>query len=213
MLDQKIVLVVNTAWQPIGYSTPRKALVAMCSTADGENMAAKAIRIEYATKDSGELDFDSVIETTPMFFEEWMNLGPRTNNGELIDNIVRTAKMTLRVPTVLLAHNFSKNVLLELRPTKRNIMERDGYRCQYTNKVLPKSRLNIDHVVPIDKGGKNTWENMVTCDKEINSKKGNRLNSEVGLRLIKKPARPLPVPAGTLIREARHVDWRIFLLK
>ena len=73
--------------------------------------------------------------------------------------------------------------------------------------------LNVDHVVPKSRGGSDEWENLVTIRKDINSKKGNRLNSEIGLKLIRQPVKPKAVDVMYLIREARHKDWEHFLIK
>lgn len=72
--------------------------------------------------------------------------------------------------------------------TKTNIMIRDKFRCGYCES---KENLTIDHVVPISKGGKSTWENSVTACKPCNSSKGNKLLENSGLTLrIPKPRCP-----------------------
>lgn len=62
------------------------------------------------------------------------------------------------------------------------------------------------------RGGKDTWENMVYADVRINSKKGHRLNEEVGLSLIRKPKAPPALPACASIKEPRHPHWTPFLI-
>jgi hypothetical protein len=52
---------------------------------------------------------------------------------------------------------------------------------------------------------------MVVCDKTLNSKKGNKLNSELGLKLRKEPIEPSPTPMSALIKEAKHHTWKHFL--
>ena len=49
---------------------------------------------------------------------------------------------------------------------------------------------DIDHIVPRSQGGKNSWDNMVVCSKNINRKKGNKTPEQAGLKLIKKPKKP-----------------------
>jgi hypothetical protein len=48
----------------------------------------------------------------------------------------------------------------------------------------------------------------VWAKREINSLKANRLPHEAGLRLLRRPKAPAPLPASMAIREARHPDWR-----
>jgi 5-methylcytosine-specific restriction endonuclease McrA len=64
---------------------------------------------------------------------------------------------------------------------------RDFYECQY---CASKESLTIDHVVPKSKGGKDTWENLVTACQKCNSRKGNRTPDEADMKLRKIPKQP-----------------------
>jgi hypothetical protein len=55
--------------------------------------------------------------------------------------------------------------------TRRNIMIRDRFCCQYCGS---KRNLTLDHVHPQSKGGRNTWCNLVTACMVCNQKKGSR---------------------------------------
>lgn len=54
---------------------------------------------------------------------------------------------------------------------RRQILERDAYRCQecggWTN-------LSLDHIIPITKGGQNTADNLRVLCLSCNTRKGNR---------------------------------------
>ena len=55
------------------------------------------------------------------------------------------------------------------------IMERDGYRCCHCGKRgTAENMLEIDHVIPISKGGKSTYDNLQTLCHNCNLEKGNR---------------------------------------
>ncbi len=71
--------------------------------------------------------------------------------------------------------------------SRYNIYRRDDYSCVYCDS---KDNLTIDHVKPKSKGGKNTWENLVTCCKKCNQRKGNRTPEESGIHLIEAPYEP-----------------------
>jgi 5-methylcytosine-specific restriction endonuclease McrA len=60
----------------------------------------------------------------------------------------------------------------------------------YTNKKLSKDELSVDHVIPKSRGGKDTWDNLVCCDRLLNSKKGSKSVAEMGLKLKYKPYKP-----------------------
>ena len=94
----------------------------------------------------------------------------------------------------------------------KKIRERDGNRCQYTGKLLRPEEGSLDHIVPRSRGGPDSWENLVWADKEVNSRKGNRLPHEAGLRLLSTPRAPKELPVTALIRNsAGLVDWELFV--
>jgi 5-methylcytosine-specific restriction endonuclease McrA len=70
---------------------------------------------------------------------------------------------------------------------KQNVYKRDGFRCVYCN---ANDNLTIDHVLPKSRGGKNTWENLVTCCSKCNTKKDNKTPSEANMKMNSKPYAP-----------------------
>jgi 5-methylcytosine-specific restriction endonuclease McrA len=101
--------------------------------------------------------------------------------------------------------------MVEPRPTKEAIRKRDGGIDQYTGKVLSWKDGNIDHVIPRAQGGKNTFENMVWCHKDINSKKADKTPEQAGLKLIRKPYAPKSIPVSATINIAHHPSWVYFM--
>ena len=94
----------------------------------------------------------------------------------------------------------------------RAIRERDGNRCQYTGALLRPDEGSLDHVLPRSRGGKDTWENLVWSSKEVNTRKGNRLPHEAGLKLLNEPRAPKELPVSALIRNAHGIaEWKLFL--
>lgn len=72
--------------------------------------------------------------------------------------------------------------------SKRNIIIRDNYTCQYCGKQLPK--LTIDHIHPKSRGGPNTWENLVAACAKCNGTKADRTPEEANMKLLRKPFKP-----------------------
>jgi len=123
---------------------------------------------------------------------------------------IHTIRGIIRQPTVIISKTYSKVNFCKLRPNKRGIYDRDRGVCQYTGKKLTRSNCSIDHIVPKSRGGKDTWENMVLCDKEVNNKKGSKLPDEFYLQVIKEPKSPGPLPMVEIIT-TKHRDWEYFI--
>ena len=78
--------------------------------------------------------------------------------------------------------------------------------------AFERNDLNLDHVLPRDRGGQTTWENIVCSCIPCNTKKGNRLPHEAGLQLIRKPKRPKWRPFVNIsFSRHQHDSWRHFL--
>ena len=143
----------------------------------------------------------------PLAWDEWVKLPVRD-----FDFSISTPRLLLRVPTVIVSTQYDRMPLRMPRVTRAAIFERDRGVCQYSGEFVGKNGGNLDHVVPRDRGGRDSFENLVWSKKEINSLKANRLPHEAGLRLRKPPVAPRVVPATALIRNYHGVrDWQHFL--
>ncbi|GBD95111.1 CRISPR-associated endonuclease Cas9 [bacterium BMS3Abin05] len=107
---------------------------------------------------------------------------------EKYDFYVQSVTRRLPVPSIVRLSRFVKVPPRRILLTKKNILKRDSYRCQYCG--VYEGDLTVDHVIPKDRGGRDTWENLVACCKTCNAKKGNRTPEEVRMHLLKKPRRP-----------------------
>ncbi len=148
----------------------------------------------------------STSKVRPVPWDEWIRLPVREQ-----DNAVRTVRGAIRVPTVIVAVNYARVPKKRPKLCARNIRDRDGNRCQYTGKLLKPDEGSLDHVVPRSRGGKDTWENLVWSSKVVNTRKGNRLPHEAGLKLLSTPRAPRELPAMAFIRNSHDVaDWKLF---
>lgn len=96
-------------------------------------------------------------------------------------------KASFLIPEVLQLLNYIHRKNFRLRFTKRSIYLRDRYTCQYCGKAMKLSEITIDHVIPLSRGGHNSFLNCVSCCQKCNVKKADRLPHEAGMFLIKKP--------------------------
>lgn len=178
----------------------------MLGGVDGNNPPALAIDMNFPVDENGSVDWDNPEYVQPVDWETWKKLPVRD-----YDLAIHTSNMTIRAPRVIIQPNYSKMPVVTPRPTKESIRKRDGGVCQYTGRQISWKDGNIDHVIPRTKGGKNTFENMVWCHKEINSKKGDKTPEQAGLKLIRKPKAPRAVPVSSTIQIAHHPSWIHFL--
>ena len=97
-----------------------------------------------------------------------------------------------------------------VRLTKREVLRRDNYICQYCGKKTPY--LTIDHVFPRRLGGEHSWENLVAACPPCNHRKGGRTLEQAHMNLLHLPKEP---PASTYYLFSRHltdnIDWQPFI--
>jgi 5-methylcytosine-specific restriction endonuclease McrA len=72
----------------------------------------------------------------------------------------------------------------------RELFWRDGNLCMYCGSEAPDHRLTRDHVIPLSKGGRDRWSNVVAACKSCNTRKGNRRPEEAGMSLLAIPYVP-----------------------
>lgn len=70
------------------------------------------------------------------------------------------------------------------------LFSRDRQLCAYCGQRFPIKELSRDHVVPVSRGGRNTWTNVVTACRSCNTCKSNRLPEEAGMGLLYVPYTP-----------------------
>ena len=155
VLDSR-VLVLNKMWMPIR-----------------DIPAIRAFKLIFANK-------ASAVDSNNFYaygWDEWVKLPIKEEY-----KTINTVKYKVIVPEVIVLSKYDKIFKKNLRLTKKNLFLRDGFQCQYTGKRVSKSTADIDHVIPRSRGGKNKWDNMVVCSKELNRKKGDKTPHEAGLQ-------------------------------
>jgi 5-methylcytosine-specific restriction endonuclease McrA len=215
IINKVIVLKLNRAWQVVGTSTVGRAIVDLAA-----GLSSMALDIDYEKDENGNyiLDENGIPEKDPISmipsdWDTWITLPVRP--WEINDAIhYANGNKMIRPITISIAKTFNKMPKKTFRgkPSKEAIWIRDNGTDQYTGKKLKREDATIDHIQPQSKGGRDTWENLVTTHKKINSEKGNRLNSEIGLKLIKQPKAPPPIPLSAMIRDVKHPTWKPFLI-
>ena len=126
------------------------------------------------------------------------------------DWIVRSASWETRVPAVIMLKEMTRRRRTP-RFSKNNIFLRDLNTCQYCLTQFPKSQLTLDHVLPISRGGKTEWTNLVTACSPCNSRKGNSLTPRPHSQPYEPDYYDLVNKRKKLDFEIRHPSWATFL--
>ncbi len=191
VLDQQ-VLVLNRLWQAVNIIGARRAFALL---------ARGHAHVVHAQSDDFRV----------FSLLDWMDFS-RHNPPLTEGDAVHTPTRTIRLPHVILLTYFDRLPCKELKLTRGNVFERDKDTCQYCGGVFEREELNLDHVIPRDRGGKTTWENIVCSCIACNTRKANRLPHEASMRLVRKPVRPKWRPVISLLLENRHREqWKDFL--
>jgi 5-methylcytosine-specific restriction endonuclease McrA len=200
--DKLICLCLNKNWQPIGVKTVRDAICEMF------NPNCLSLNILYKKNEDDSFDFSEIETVEALTWKEWINLPVRS-----FDLSISTCKMNIRVPSVIVSSKYSEMPKKTFKLTLKNIWLRDNGICQYTGKKVDKDTGNVDHIISKARGGANSWQNMVLCHKDVNSKKGSKTPEEAGLKLIRQPKELPPMPYSQAIETVKHVDWNFFIKK
>ena len=101
---------------------------------------------------------------------------------------IRASCQNFTAPSVVRLGMYVKRPQKRVVLTRRNIVKRDGHRCQYCGQS--RTAMTVDHVIPRNRGGDDAWENLVCACVRCNNRKGDRTPEEAGLTLRRRPRRP-----------------------
>jgi 5-methylcytosine-specific restriction endonuclease McrA len=132
---------------------------------------------------------------------------------EEYDAQIRAPSIIVRVPAVVRLRKTFRRHAKPVKFSRVNIYARDGHRCQYCAMKCTTDELTYDHVVPRSKGGRTSWENIVSACYACNRRKANRTPAEAGMKLLATPARPSWMPSVQIRVSARSVPdaWRDYV--
>ncbi len=126
--------------------------------------------------------------------------------------VLHSPSTEMKLPTVVRLSYHVNRPMPKLKLSRQNLLARDRYTCQYCGRR--SKRLTIDHVMPKDRGGTSSWENLVACCADCNNKKGNRTPREAGMHLIRRPRRPKFIPYlsyAVFTAAVKNPEWRYYL--
>ncbi len=131
--------------------------------------------------------------------------------------VFRSEHLTIPRPTVIRLVRFV-HVPRKFRRQVTNtfLFARDGYRCQFCgwspNQLRHRECLTRDHLIPLSRGGTNDWTNVTTACSSCNTRKGNRLPEECGMRLRTTPHEPHFVHLAWAVRRLTPIQAKYIRL-
>jgi len=200
--NRTIVLKLNKNFIVTDVSLVSKTI---CDLVSGTVLA---LDMNYKLNDDGTPS-DTLDYFNPVGWDEWKKLTIRD-----WDLAIHSKNMAVRVPTVVVTKHYSKVRFKKFsgKPTKEGLGMRDGFTDIYTGEELEPESATIEHILPLSRGGTDTYDNTGLTLKSTNNWKGSRTVEEAGLTLVINPYNPRPIPISSTIRKIRNRDWSHFLI-
>jgi 5-methylcytosine-specific restriction endonuclease McrA len=132
---------------------------------------------------------------------------------EVSSHVVHSSRRAMHLPSVIRLLEYRRIPHQTRSLSRKNILMRDRYTCQYCHRTLSSAELTLDHVVPRSRAGESAWENLVACCHPCNNRKGGRTPEEAGMKLL-RPPRPFSLHTSRhLMRLFGKSDeqWRKYL--
>ena len=115
-------------------------------------------------------------------------LSEKSESIQNYSEVIRSQSFSIKLPSVIRVNQYVRFFRSEVVLNRANILKRDNNTCQYCSKKV--NSMTIDHILPKNKGGKDTWENLVAACSRCNTKKGDSLLDKINMKLLKKPKKP-----------------------
>lgn len=208
ILNKEYTLSLNKSWQPIDTKTIGDAIIKMTANTKEPALAVDISFNETVDEEGNVVPiYDQIIAMQPLPWEQWIQLDVRPYH-----KAIKTGNGFIRAPLVIINRKYNKVPMCSISFNKKGVWQRDKGVDQYTGQQIPLHEASIDHVIPKSRGGKNTWDNVVITNKKLNNQKGNKLNKEIGLKLLSTPTKPKRVPRSATISNVHQIpEWQIFI--
>ena len=125
------------------------------------------------------------------------------------DGQIRSISLSITLPLVVRLKRYARAPRRRIILNRKNLLVRDNQRCQYCGRKNPP--LTVDHVVPRQFGGKDSWENLVIACLPCNNKKANRTPEQADMSLSVLPRKPNHFAYFQHFIGVRNERWRPYL--
>lgn len=193
------VLVLTKNFRALSIITVRKAIQQMATP--------RKKRPDQKVVTALEVEDGQITRLVP--WEEWIELPIREG-----DKFISTANRQIRTPTIVTLAEFDRVPEVDVKFSKEALWRRQNGRDMYTGEELEWKECNIDHRIPRAKGGQTTFENCGLTTIENNAKKGDKLEHEVGLKLVLPLTKPSKLLSSWRLKpDPAYPEWDPFLKK
>jgi len=189
----KKVLALNAVWLPVDIISVRDAF-------------------RLASKENAK--FMETFNETYMLYtmDAWFDLHMHEAYSK-----INTVSLEIPVPEIIVLTEYDSIPQKTIKFSKENLLIRDDFACAYCQCPLTLDTTTIDHVIPVSKGGRTTWENCTSACKMCNHEKAD--NAPHGkFKPKKKPKEPSCVsPLYKINKKTKEHQipeaWKKFLFK
>ena len=88
---------------------------------------------------------------------------------EETSSAIHSARAAVRLPSVIRLLEYRRIPHQTRSLSRKNILMRDRFTCQYCHKVFNSGDLTLDHVIPRSRGGETTRPTCACCTRPIRS--------------------------------------------
>lgn len=122
-------------------------------------------------------------------------------------------RSSVRLRSILVLHGKSPSAYRNraIALTNWALFRRDRFVCAYCGSVT--RHLTRDHIVPVSRGGDDSWTNCCSACTSCNTRKGSHLLEELGWQLLYVPYVPNHFESLILLNRHILVDQMDFLLQ
>jgi len=168
-------LVLNKSWMPVNIISVTDAVEKVC--------AGRAVFLDVETFQTYD-------------FESWVvNWDDAIRAARIeAEKVIHSTSVGLFKPEVIVCTEYKgigyKTGKRRPKFSRTNLYRRDRNQCQYCGKKGKTEDMTMDHVVPKEKGGEATWQNIVLACIPCNQRKKNRTPEQAKMKLLREPRQP-----------------------
>ena len=136
-------------------------------------------------------------------------LSEKVESLENYHEIIHSVYLSLPLPSVIKLKEYARIRRKEIVLSRKNILKRDNHTCQYCGKKSVP--MTIDHIISRNKGGGDSWDNLVAACVPCNTKKGNHSLRQIQMDLSKIPRKPTMILHLQKFVKQFQSSWRPYL--